>query len=61
VPGVDLKDGLAVLALIWILFPAVVTRPGRQECIERCGRGCPVSRALSQTDGLRCADMRGKQ
>jgi len=24
VPGVDLKDGLAVLALIWILFPAVV-------------------------------------
>jgi hypothetical protein len=31
---VDLKDGLAVLALIWILFPAVVTRPGRQDDIR---------------------------
>jgi hypothetical protein len=38
---VDLKDGLAVLALIWILFP--------------------LSRALSQIDDLRCADMCGEQ
>src|SRR5271169_6576390 len=34
-------------------------RPTRYS--ERCGRGRPLSRALSRIDGLRCADMRGKQ